>query len=268
MTVEQHIAHRGKWEGQNSPNSFETFRLYGEGVEADVMLLNDGKTLAVGHPGDWGAKDAFVESMSPEEFAKLKVNSDGKADGAAPFFTEYVAGCYDRGIQPTFEIKGSNTEAAVRVARLIIEKLKDMQAEGAFKVRGEEHPELLEQMGLHSMTVEAVAEAKQAMEETGLRLKLGFSWLSSLEHTRADPVAASAERFHREGDSWESSGLRAAKELGCDYVFLVEPSKITDELVAEAHGLGLELYIFIRATDNTPALRAKLLAMKVDKLLY
>ena len=37
---DKHIIHRGQWEGQPMPNSFESFTLYQTGVEADVILLN------------------------------------------------------------------------------------------------------------------------------------------------------------------------------------------------------------------------------------
>lgn len=268
MDREQHIAHRGQWGVQRFPNSFETFRLSGGGVEADVMLLNDGKTLAVVHPGDFETTDAQIEKTSPKDFAKFKVKNKEQTGGAAPFFREYVAGCYDRGVQPFFEIKGSDTKAAVTTARKVVETIKDMQTEGTFKIQGREHPELLNQMGVHSISPEAVTAAKRALEETGVRLNLGFSWLSNLEYAKQNQLAAEVLRFCQKDESWEESGLRAAKELGCDYIFFVEPSRITNELVEKAHTMGIKLYVYIRPAENSEAVRDKVSAMKVDGLLY
>lgn len=268
MDRKKNIAHRGQWEGQALPNSFETFQSRGGGVEADVMLLSDSHTLAVAHPGDFGEKDEFIQTMSPDEFANLKVKSAKPESTATPFFREYVAGCYDRGIEAFFEIKGSNTETMVRTARRMVETIKDMRSEGAFEVKGKEHPEFWEQMGIHSFSYEAIAEAKKALNETGLRLKLGFVWLNDLERAQQNALAASAANFHKDGESWERSGLKAAKALGCDFIFFIEPAKVTDQLVGEAHALGLELYVYIKSEHNTADTREKLLTMKVDKLLY
>ena len=272
--MEKHIVHRGQWEGQNLPNSFESFRLYKTGLEADVILLNDGKTLAVAHTADFTPQgqpvndDMFEQMTSPDNFAKIKVSKGEKQGGAAPFFTEYLAGCYDRGISATFEIRASKPEMALKTARRTVETVKEMRDAGTFKVQGKESPEFLEQMAIHSFSAEAITEAQHALEETGLSLKLGFTWLSSYEHASKNPIAATALRYYHEGDNWEQAGLKAAKDLGCNFVFFVEPSKMTAELVQEAHSLGLELYVFIRSNENTLELRKKLLDLKVDKLLY
>lgn len=268
MTEGEPIMHRGQWEGQGFPNSFETFRLYGGGVEADVMLLNDGKTLAVAHPADLGLKDAMVESMSPEEFGDIKVKSGEQYGGVAPLFKEYLAGCYDRGVSAFFEIKGSAPEMAVKVARRVVETVKEMREEDAFMVDGKEHPEFLERMSIHSFSPDAIAEAKRALEETGLKLQLGFTWLSSAEYARSNPIAVKALQYYHEGDNWERAGLRAAHELGCDYIFFIEPSKITDELVREAHDADLQLYVYLRPEENTEERRDSLTKLGVDKLLY
>lgn len=269
MTEGDPIMHRGQWEGQEFPNSFETFRLYGGGVEADVMLLNDGKTLAVAHPADFGLKkEASIESMMPEEFGDIKVESGEQRGGAAPLFKEYLAGCYDRGVSAFFEIKGSTPEMAAKVGRRIVETINEMREEDAFMVDGKEHPEFIERMGIHSFSPDAIAEAKRALEETGLKLQLGFTWLSNAERARANPIAAKALEYYHEGDNWERAGLRAAHALGCDYIFFVEPSKITDELVREAHDADLQLYLYLRPDENTKERRESLVALGVDKLLY
>ncbi|MBI5728677.1 MAG: hypothetical protein HY983_00320 [Candidatus Magasanikbacteria bacterium] len=268
METKPNIIHRGKWEGQNFPNAFEAFRLYGGGVEADVMLLSDEKTLGVVHPADFKMRDPDIENMSPEIFAKLKVRAPDQIGGAAPFFREYVAGCYDRGIQVFFEAKGSTPEKAAQTARQIVVTIGDMRAEGAFKVQGKEPSRFIEQMGIHSFSPEAVMAAKKALEETGLTLRLGFTWLTSAEHVGKNPIAASALRYYHEGDTWENAGLKAAHELGCNYVFFVEPGKMTPELVHEAHEFGLELYVFIRSGDNSEELCKRLTSMWVDKLLF
>ncbi len=268
METKSHIIHRGKWEGQDFPNAFEAFRLYGGGVEADVMLLNDEKTLAVVHPADFEMRDQDIENMSPDTFAKLKVRTPDQTGGAAPFFREYVAGCYDRGIQVFFEVKGSTPEKAAQTARQIVVTVGEMRAEGAFKVQGKEQPRFIEQMGIHSFSPEAILAAKQALEETGLSLRLGFTWLTSAAHAEKNTIAATALRYYHDGDTWENAGLKAAHELGCNFIFFIEPGKMTPELVRQAHDLNLELYVYIRSSDNTEKLRHRLTSMGVDKLLF
>lgn len=269
MSESESIIHRGQWEGQELPNSFETFRLYGGGVEADVMLLNDGKTLVITHPADFGlTKEASIESMTPEEFDDLKAKSSKQRGGAAPLFKEYLAGCYDRGVSAFFEIKGSTPEMAGKTARRVVETIKEMREEGAFVVEGTEHPEFIERMGIHSFSPDAIVEAKRALEETGLKLQLGFTWLSNAERARANPIAAKALKYYHEGDKWERAGLRAAQDLGCDYIFFVEPSKITADLVREAHDGGLQLYVYLRPDENIEERRESLVELGVDKLLY
>ena len=265
---EQHIIHRGQWEGQSLPNSFESFKLYKTSLEGDVMLLNDGKTLAVAHPGDFTATDKSFEAMSPTDFGKLKVKKGEQQGGAAPFFTEYLAGCYDRGISATFEIKGSTPEMTAKAARRTVETIKEMQTEGSFKVQGKEDSKFLEEIGIHSFSPDAIVEARRTLAETGLSLRIGFTWLSSYEHAKNNSIAALALRYYEQGKNWEQAGIKAAKELGCNFVFFVEPNKMTAALVQAAHVAGLELYMYIRPNENTPELRNALLQLKVDKLLY
>lgn len=268
METKPHIIHRGKWEGQDFPNAFETFRLYGGGVEADVMLLSDEKTLGVAHPADFGMKDSDIESMSPDTFSKLKVRDVEQTGGAAPFFREYVAGCYDRGIDAFFEVKGSTPKKAAQTARQIVATIVEMQKAGAFKVHSKEQSNFIEQMGIHSFSPEAILSAKQALEETGLSLRLGLTWLTNAEYAKKNTIAATALRYYHDGDTWENAGLKAARELDCNFIFFIEPGKITSDLVRKAHDLDLELYVYIRSNDNTEELRSRLTSIGVDKLLF
>jgi len=268
MDSEQTIIHRGKWKDQPFPNSFETFRLYGGAVEADIKLLNDGQTLAVVHPSDFQTTHEVIENMDPSKFDALKVRSGEEESGAAPLFSEYLLGCYDRGVKVSFEITASTVEMAKQAARQAVETVKRLQEDGAFKVNGQEYPEFIEQMAIHSYIPEVVIEAKKALKEIGVKLQLGFSWLTSPDFAKKNPLATTALDYYEEGENWEQAGLRAAKKLKCDFVFLIEPSKITSELVDSAHAFGLRLYVWIRPDENTETQRNRLLELGVDKLLY
>ena len=146
MPGEETIIHRGRWEGQPFPNSFESFRLYGGGVEADIKLLKDNKTLVVAHPADFNTTHEAIEGMDLEEFNKLRVKNGEEEGGAAPLFNEYLLGSYDRGVNVSFEITASTLDRSKQVARQAVETVKRFKEAGAFKVSGQEYPEFIEQM--------------------------------------------------------------------------------------------------------------------------
>lgn len=181
---------------------------------------------------------------------------------------EYIAGCYDRGIPALIEIKGSTEEKAVEVAQKTIEAIATMRAAGAFTVGGKERPEYWENMGMHSYSVEVVLAAKKAFRRCGVTLDVGITWLSDEARARTNPLAASALEYHVPGESWEMGGIRAAADLDCDYLFLMEPSHITKRIVDAAHRAGVKLYLYIRPNENSKDLQEKLLALGVDRLLF
>lgn len=275
MSSEQHIFHRGQWKGKDDepgntfPNSFETFGLSSGAVEADVTLLADGETLAMGHIGDFKGRVASLERVTPQDFDVLTVAHEGREANAAPLFKEYLLGCFDRGITCYFEIKGETSESTLRIGEKIAETVASMIHEGAFQVDGKDQSILLQKLvRFHSISPEAVAATQAALARLGLELPVGLAWLSNPEFAKSNPLAVSALSGYHEGDSWEVAGLKKVQEVGGRFIFFIEPDQVTADLVEAAHAQGTELYVYVNPSKNSEALRKKLFDLKVDKLLY
>ncbi|MFH1425919.1 MAG: glycerophosphodiester phosphodiesterase [Candidatus Kerfeldbacteria bacterium] len=269
MSENQFIQHRGLRESQDRPNSFEAMReQYGVGIEFDLFILSDG-TIAVLHDKDF--QDAQltqeqVEAMTLSELESMNVISrtDGERGGAIPLLREYIFNAYDRGIDLTMEIKASTPDKAEEAARAMVDEIAAMKDDGVFETMPD-YPE--QSLGVHSFSVEALQEAKAAMDEHGVPLKRGLFWPSAPERADEMEISKTAKTFvgytDEHENEWAAFGLEAAKKLGCESLNLFRTT-ITPEIVEEAKKHNIDIYAWV---VNNKEDAQRLLDMGVEKII-
>ncbi len=245
------------------PNSFESFReRYRQNVELDVSLLSDGN-IAVLHAKDLGLSQEEIEAISLSEIEKISIpDRAGRDSGLVPTFEEYAFNCLDRGNGLMIEIKASTPDKAQELARKIVQRISKMSREDK---TFSEHPEYLQEMGLHSFSIEALEAAKQASAELKTDLARGLLWSSKPENAASSNLFASViERSgYKPGDDWTKKGIELAASLGVESIDLHD-SVVDQSMVQYAHEKGLKVFVWV---VNDPARAEQLEDMGVDKII-
>ncbi len=257
------MRHRGQWEGQDHPNSFESLRQsYKNGMEVDVLLLKDG-TLAVIHPADFKTTDQRIEDLTREELERMRVPGKETSEhgGAIPLFREFITSAHDRGLEVMFEVKGSSPDMAARTMNKMIEEISVLRTEEAFK----EDPEYIDRLvSLASFSIEAVQEGQKAKEAYHTPVALGLIWSSTPEWAKKSAISSTTVE-RAEGKEWEYAGADVAQELQCKSILYVPTDKIGQELINYVHEKGLEIHVG-KISDEARA--KQLLSWGVDKVFY
>lgn len=242
----ENIKHRGLDSKINRglPNSAESFRQrFGEKIELDVFLLADGE-IAVLHNADLKLSQEQVEALNLAELEKIVIpDREGEQEGLVLLFKEFAFNCLDRGNPLLIELKASTPEKARKLARKLIALILEMSKEDRTFIA---HPEYLEQLELHSFSIEALLEAQKAMEENNLNLSRGLFWTSTAGKAKEMEISNTAIEFsnYHFGEDWTEKGIETAEKIGAKVVDL-HWSVLDAAKINLAHRKGLKVFAWL-----------------------
>lgn len=248
------VDHRGLRQDQRRSNQWEALLHRGKGfIETDIMLTKDGQIVNM-HPMDYPWSFEEIEAMSLEELEAAVQDHDrakGRRVSSLPLMRDFIHHGIDRGLGYHFDIKGSDVDAQIRVARAAIQEIHRMREEGGFTLQPAmkkdaeafvagyaEHS-----MSIHALNLNTIRAAQEEARALNEKVQINLAYPSSprgilkygelIRPTYEWVMQRSGktsvdELLSMPQEEWANYGIDLAKEIGAPMVFTDKDAVLND----------------------------------------